>query len=1205
MTPPEDREDGTAVLVGTGSFRIDRKQALSKLMRFQLPDPGMYLLLLVRCAVASGAAYVRVEGTEGNGVRVRFNGRPFDAAAVSNPYASLFARTTETARRDREFAIALLSMLRLGPKWVTLQSGEGQQRFILRVESLESESIQPAADGSAETVIRAIPQHASDSSFWNEGLAELVRKSCDLSSIPVELDGTAIQRQRPEDSAPECLPFESEGFRGWLTLPSRPEAPSEFRLYRYGVWAGDAQERLPFVQVRASVNCDLFNLNASQSGVLRNERFRKALAVSGKQTERLLLRVAELQNASMGHTGRYILSKPLRNVWEEHLPANGPREAGLLAKLKKVFAAPLEAGLRSLADTVAQDARRTRWLREAATRLAGTAASKAPEPVRKALLEAGLFLGADAKPMSLTDILSQRTRIGYVPVTERPFPETAIGFMPVWLTSRHDAASLLPWIGDSLSAVTGYLETEGRRWRGADPSLSKPKPSFELLGVVNVLTRIPVSQEGLEGEIALASHRPADGARIHVFRDAGAISHSSIAGPLRFVAVLSGAPRSRGPQAAEAAALAAVPSLYRRAAEEYHPDWDLPRNNALREHLLDFIAWIRSNGKEPSADHPWAADARLFPHDGGLWSYSQMRRALSEDETLFFTRDPSKRVPAAVLFKGDRFSLDGLQALFPDAGVSAYPGVEGVFMVYPKLSCTAHGGDCLVEWSLGDASVHLAAGQGKGGAEVSAPWGACRVFGGPFKVPDEAGLALLQALLREGREGLQVPAHPLRKFALRALGYFFAPWPGKDLDSQRHRRLREILSEYPLFRPAAGSPWTLRRLDARMRSGRAGTDILLDEDELAAISALFPGAKDRLEPSRKAAKSKTPKPAKLSFPTPMLCQAQSSMCGMDVLVGLPPEPLPGLEVTVLTTEQSKRFSFSPPGLSLAGSFLIDARTFQGPVELDGALHPELVKIVLSVYPRFIRGVLDKWSSLSRAKGLFAYLLILLKAPAEGSRDPDASWEELRLAIRGLKAIPTLGTEPVSIEDLAGRAAADGALVYSPETLPSVPEDARGVPVLRYPRLTAQALGNVRLRTYVPLPPEEPVPAGPSPKDGSPEERILHRLGWIFAELRGARGIDPAGCPPAEAVSFVRSGQGSVVFSPGEHWELNPGHSSITEILSSGLSPEEQADYLSSIIYTEANRTRRSITDEEDLEFQTALAERLLREISCRTPGRPT
>lgn len=558
-----------------------------------------------------------------------------------------------------------------------------------------------------------------------------------------------------------------------------------------------------------------------------------------------------------------------------------------------------------------------------------------------------------------------------------------------------------------------------------------------------------------------------------------------------------------------------------------------------------------------------------------------MRRSLSEDETLFFTRDPGKRIPAAVLFKGERFSPEGLQALFPDAGVSAYPGIKGLSMVYPKLACAAHGGECLVEWPCGDSSVHLAAGQGKRGEEVAAPWGTCRLFGKPFDVPEEAGLALLQALLREGRDGLRVQGHPLRKFALQALIHFFAPWPGKDLDSRRHRRLRELLSEYPFFRQAEGTPWTLRRLDARMRSGRAGADILLDEDELAAVSALFPGSGEQIEPVGKTSKSKGQKQEGLSFPTPMLCQAKSSACGMDLLVGLPPEPLPGLEVTVLTAQRSLRFSFSPPGRSLAGAFLIDARAYQGSVELDGALHPELVKIVLSVYQRFIRSILDHWDSLSRTKGLFPYLLILLKSQGKGSQDPDASWEELRRAIRGLKAVPTLGAEPVSIEDLAGRVE-DGALLYSTEPLSCAPEDAKGIPVLRYPRLTAQALGDVRLRRYAPLPqpPKEPPPAEPPPAEGSAEQRILHRLGWIFAELRGARGIDPAGCPEADILSLGRSK------SPA-----------IAEVLSSGLSPEEQADYLSSILYTEANRSRRSITDKEDTEFQTALAERLLREMS--------
>jgi len=41
-----------ARLVGSGSFKVDRQRALEKLKEFQLPDPDMFLLPWIRCAVA-------------------------------------------------------------------------------------------------------------------------------------------------------------------------------------------------------------------------------------------------------------------------------------------------------------------------------------------------------------------------------------------------------------------------------------------------------------------------------------------------------------------------------------------------------------------------------------------------------------------------------------------------------------------------------------------------------------------------------------------------------------------------------------------------------------------------------------------------------------------------------------------------------------------------------------------------------------------------------------------------------------------------------------------------------------------------------------------------------------------------------------------------------------------------------------------------
>ena len=76
------------LLVDTGSFRIDVEKALEKLQRFQLAAPEDFLLPRVRCAVANEAESVSVD-RDGNGVVLRFDGRPLTPAQVQEPLSAL------------------------------------------------------------------------------------------------------------------------------------------------------------------------------------------------------------------------------------------------------------------------------------------------------------------------------------------------------------------------------------------------------------------------------------------------------------------------------------------------------------------------------------------------------------------------------------------------------------------------------------------------------------------------------------------------------------------------------------------------------------------------------------------------------------------------------------------------------------------------------------------------------------------------------------------------------------------------------------------------------------------------------------------------------------------------------------------------------------------------------------------------------------
>ncbi|TPW20165.1 MAG: hypothetical protein FD126_1956, partial [Elusimicrobia bacterium] len=77
-----------AQLVDSGSFRVDAGRMLEKLRQYQLRDPRDFILAWLRCAVASGAARIDLE-TSRAGLELRFDGRPFSSAELSQPYQVL------------------------------------------------------------------------------------------------------------------------------------------------------------------------------------------------------------------------------------------------------------------------------------------------------------------------------------------------------------------------------------------------------------------------------------------------------------------------------------------------------------------------------------------------------------------------------------------------------------------------------------------------------------------------------------------------------------------------------------------------------------------------------------------------------------------------------------------------------------------------------------------------------------------------------------------------------------------------------------------------------------------------------------------------------------------------------------------------------------------------------------------------------------
>ncbi|MBI4348968.1 MAG: hypothetical protein HY553_19175 [Elusimicrobia bacterium] len=262
-------------LVDSGSFRVDTEKALEKLSRFRSADPAEFILGFFRCAVAAGATRFEIQGAGGVSHRLslRFDGNPVEAAALSDPLSSMLAGGLGGA--ERELAGGLLSVLGFADIRVFIASGEGGARRVLRVaaKGCEPWAVRDPGEGTF------VDLRAGARAPAVQAAVEILRRRAGM----VELDWSVNGQAEPEGPA-------APGPSGWWVhrrkdmevrlAPRRDlDATSRLRFYRLGTLIEEAFERklTPF-PVDACVRDDRFALDISQAKIVRDQRYKAALA---------------------------------------------------------------------------------------------------------------------------------------------------------------------------------------------------------------------------------------------------------------------------------------------------------------------------------------------------------------------------------------------------------------------------------------------------------------------------------------------------------------------------------------------------------------------------------------------------------------------------------------------------------------------------------------------------------------------------------------------------------------------------------------------------------------------------------------------------------------------------------------------------------------------------------------------------------------
>ncbi len=1137
-----------AELIGAGAFKVDRTRALDKLMHFQLPDPSLFPIPLVRCAVSSGATKIAVKFSPGE-VLAEFDGRPLAAAELRDPYACLLEDHRAESRPRRELATALLTALRLNPKSITVESGAGSARTRLTVRSLKEEALEASASRETSTRIRVqLPFLSLFSQNWELLPAGAVLKRC--QGIPLELRFFNNVPHYPGWETPELdggLSFTRGTVRGRIWPAAQPNQPSRLRLYNCGLEAGEVWNSFSGPQVEGWINDDGFSLNASQTGTVHNERHDAALElVRGMVAELVPVAVGALQGALTELAGPLMAGGRALSLWKDGL-ARGPEaeKAGLWAGLSGWVSrslVPEETGKKILAA-----ARIMAWLRASASD-------------DKVLREAPLFLGTDGAPLSLAAIKTQLDRLGYVPASKDPFPGRKWPVAAAWLPDPREWGFLEKFFPGEVRDVTATLSkiARGRDSWGQTTGLGLIKPA-------NALLAEKLEIPGLTGEIGLLEDPPPK-SRIHLFFKG--LACGSIAHPcgLRYTAVVEcgseGPIRSRL-EKIEAAAI----RLYRIAGESGRAP-----NAALRRHIADFFDYAFRKGPDFLNRHAWLQSVPLFRGLGVDLTLNDLRQMLENGRSFYLCalEAAPPEVESRAILAPPNFGQERLQRIFPQYRLMIAADLVNTWLVYKPTALPASA---------------------------------------PFRDDD---LEQMISVLEQLGGLYEKPEHPARKPLLQAILRFHRPSlhrpPGKGADEAlpRAAHFGELLRNLPVFSTPRGSggtvTWVSRRLSHQLTYAEPGpdskkskADLILSPEELDIIRALFPKRMMALTPVVETG----PKPPPAPGPAPEIFPpAESVIFRKGYFLG-------DLEYhfALPSTFTPPTMSASIEGKPVSSGMLAQALCWVGSIriqrrgrEAEDLPSPTAVQHLLSKFYRdFLEIQFPKLNGHDRQTAAAYLMSLLIQDRRQAVELP--SWRALIADLRRAPLFQDGCHRSFSLDGLAAKARPDGTILYltKPGKKNSAPVD---LPILPKPDLVSKLLKQYKGKRLLRHRPERLRPKAPPPPEKPSRPKLPASLPAAPASL-AAPTPPPSAAPNSDPLSLARELLNKVrvsgVIAPETLGESDGPLKAA--VLFSALADPDKAAYLASLAGSSSNRRRPDFTDSEEIQFQQTLVRHLMEETS--------
>ncbi|HBL16195.1 MAG TPA: hypothetical protein DD417_05385 [Elusimicrobia bacterium] len=546
-----------------------------------------------------------------------FDGLPWLPDEFRDPYQHLFEEDPDGRRtRMRELAVGLLTVLRLRPDHVSVMFTANGSEFVLQVESLLSERLEHYIGPPLEEQRRMFGPGAQMNIFvsltgsHDQELAFL-EEYCRHCPVKISV-GTRPLRAKERELPPFLSrAFTRGGVSGELEVPPGAPETSTIELVTRGVRMAVERPRLPGLQVTGFVRDDGLRKSLSQTGIVHDDRYQRALDAVSDASAQLLDEAAGLALSAAPDVGVGLSQRNFR-CWMPWVKPTMREQLGMFL-YPGLSPKPIQEdkqGFAMFRMSVFVAALRASTLQHRIEML------KDAPGIPERLWDAPVLFESDGKALTLRVLERQRRWLGHVPYSRDKVPSFAAGRVTAaWIVRDADLEFLEAFFPSQV------LELDV----GARVPTVRSRP---VLDADNLLARASFAEGQASGEAALSlsphpassqirwlsngtplgvSVWPLDGLRLEAVVENPALSEAP-----EPAALASGAFASSVASHCLGAIMSAVPALYRDLGLLYRAEEETPRQAVIREHLLDLFCRSWDPARKDCGDHPWLAEAALL-----------------------------------------------------------------------------------------------------------------------------------------------------------------------------------------------------------------------------------------------------------------------------------------------------------------------------------------------------------------------------------------------------------------------------------------------------------------------------------------------------------------------------------------------------------------------------------------------------------------